>query len=246
MATAFFLQGFNMRRAFALFDADGDGEISPQEFRQGMAALNLHLRYDEIADLMQCCGSSGTGRNGQIAYDEFISLIDRNMRERREAVLDKVEAAFFEKLGQAMDHSQEALVDVMESYDVNNDGTMDPRDLSKVINKLGIMNPDPHLEHVFRAGRSQEGERIDYRDFATNLEAEIRRRTKTAAQDREKLLEAISTILKSQERSYFEFFVILDVNKSGLVSRLEFLTGMQKLGLHCPTNALEDLWSSIY
>jgi Ca2+-binding EF-hand superfamily protein len=33
VATAFFLQGFNMRRAFALFDSDGDGEISPQEFR---------------------------------------------------------------------------------------------------------------------------------------------------------------------------------------------------------------------
>ena len=53
VATAFFLQGFNMRRAFALFDADGDGAISAKEFRQGMAALNLHLRYDEIDDLMQ-------------------------------------------------------------------------------------------------------------------------------------------------------------------------------------------------
>jgi Ca2+-binding EF-hand superfamily protein len=188
-----------------------------------MAALNLHLRYDEIADLMQLCA---TGPSGQIAYDEFISLIDHNMRERREEVLGKVEEAFFEKLGQAMDHSKETLVDVMQSYDVNNDGTIDPRDLSKVINKLGIMNPDPHLEHVFRAGRSEEGERIVYVDFATNLETEIRRRKRTAAQDREKLLEAISTILKSQERSYFELFVILDVNKSGLVSRLEFLTGM--------------------
>lgn len=188
-----------------------------------MAALNLHLRYDEIADLMQLCA---TGPSGQIAYDEFISLIDHNMRERRDEVLDKVEEAFFEKLGQAMDHSRETLVDVMQSYDVNNDGTIDPRDLPKVINKLGIMNPDPHLEHVFRAGRAQEGERIDYVDFATNLEAEIRRRKRTAAQGRERLLQAISAILKSQDRSYFEFFVILDVNKSGMVSRLEFLTGV--------------------
>jgi hypothetical protein len=43
------------------------------------------------------------------------------------------------------------------------------------------MNPDPHLEHVFRAGRSEEGERIVYADFAGNLEAEIRARTKSAA-----------------------------------------------------------------
>lgn len=55
VATAFYLQGFNMRRAFALFDIDGDGDISAREFRQGMAALNLHLRYDEIDDLMRLC-----------------------------------------------------------------------------------------------------------------------------------------------------------------------------------------------
>lgn len=61
VATAFFLQGFNMRRAFALFDADGDGAISAKEFRQGMAALNLHLRYDEIDDLMHLCDGGGDG-----------------------------------------------------------------------------------------------------------------------------------------------------------------------------------------
>lgn len=232
-----------MRRAFALFDSDGDGLISPQEFRQGMAALNLHLRFDEIADLMQLCAA---GAGGQIAYDEFISIIDRNMSERREEVLGKVEGAFFEKLGLAMDHSSETLVEVMQSYDANDDGTIDPGELSKVINKLGIMNPDPHLENVFRAGRCQPGERIDIADFAANLEGEIRRRKKSAAQVRAGLLVQISGILKAQDRSYFEFFVILDVNKSGMVSRLEFLTGVQKLGLHCETATLEDLWASIY
>jgi hypothetical protein len=35
------------------------------------------------------------------------------MRERRDEVLGKVEDAFFAKLGQAMDHSKETLVDVM-------------------------------------------------------------------------------------------------------------------------------------
>jgi hypothetical protein len=79
VATAFFLQGFNMRKAFALFDADGDGSISAREFRQGMAALNLHLRYDEIDDLMHICD---TGGDGAISYDEFISKMDVNIKQR--------------------------------------------------------------------------------------------------------------------------------------------------------------------
>jgi len=83
VATAFFLQGFNMRRAFALFDADGDGAISAKEFRQGMGALNLHLRYDEIDDLMHMCDKGG---DGEISYDDFISKMDINMKNRSSKV----------------------------------------------------------------------------------------------------------------------------------------------------------------
>ena len=98
VATAFFLQGFNMRRAFALFDADGDGAISAKEFRLGMAALNLHLRYDEIDDLMHLCDRDS---DGQVSYDEFISKmdVDRKNRIKTGEVMEKVEEAFFEKLG---------------------------------------------------------------------------------------------------------------------------------------------------
>ena len=74
-----------MRRAFALFDSDGDGAISAKEFRHGMAALNLHLRYDEIDDLMHLCDRGG---DGEISYDEFISKMDLNIANRSRQVLE--------------------------------------------------------------------------------------------------------------------------------------------------------------
>jgi Ca2+-binding EF-hand superfamily protein len=129
-----------MRRAFALFDADGDGAISAKEFRQGMAALNLHLRFDEIDDLMQICDDTG---DGTISYDEFISKMDLNIKTRSGQVMVKVEEVFFERLGQAMEYSQDALTDIMQEYDFERDGTIDAKDLPKVIKKLGIMNPEP-------------------------------------------------------------------------------------------------------
>jgi len=141
-----------------------------------MAALNLHLRFDEIDDLMQICDSAG---DGQISYDEFISKMDLDIKNRSGQVMEKVEEAFFERLGQAMDYSQETLFEVMQEYDFEQDGTIDAKDLLKVIKKLGIMNPEPHLPQVLRAGRYRaQDKRIDYTDFAVNLEAEIAKRKK--------------------------------------------------------------------
>ena len=174
VATAFFLQGSNMRRAFALFDADGDGAISAKEFRQGMAALNLHLRYDEIDDLMHLCDQD---KCGAVSYDEFISRMDPSIKNRTGQVMEKVEEAFFEKLGLAMEYSRETLYDIMQDYDFVADGTIDVQDLPKVIKKLGIMNPDPHIHHVLRAGRcGPNDKRIEYTDFSINLETEITKR----------------------------------------------------------------------
>jgi hypothetical protein len=95
VATAFYLQGFNMRRAFSLFDIDGDGSITAREFRQGMLALNLNLRFDEIDDLMHMCD---VDNSGSVSYDEFISRMDKNIDNRKPEVMNKVGEAFYHKL----------------------------------------------------------------------------------------------------------------------------------------------------
>jgi len=51
IATAFFLSNFNLKKAFNLFDANGDGVISASEFRQGINSLHIGMTFDEIADL---------------------------------------------------------------------------------------------------------------------------------------------------------------------------------------------------
>ena len=104
------------------------------------------------------------------------------MTDRRGQVMEKVEEAFFEKLGHAMEYSQETLYDIMVDYAVEGDGYIEARDLPKVIKKLGIMNPDPHLHHVLQAGGCGPNElRIHCQRFALNLEAEIAKRHKLAA-----------------------------------------------------------------
>jgi len=89
------------------------------------------------------------------------------------------------------------------------------------------MNPDPHLELVRKAGGlGVQDKRIVYADFAQRLEIVILKRKKSAASVHQALLQKIAAILKARDTSFFEFFVVLDVNQSGAVSRLEFKTGI--------------------
>ena len=88
--------------------------------------------------------------------------------------------------------------------------------------------------------------RIAYADFARQLEAEILKRKKSAASVHQTLLRKIAAILKARDTSFFEFFVMLDVNQSGAVSRLEFKTGIQQLGLNTTPSEFKSLWGAVY
>lgn len=79
VAKAFYVQNFNLRRAFSLFDRDGDGSITKKEFRQGWLTLGLELTFEEIDDLMKLVDSDGSGN---ISYDEFISKMDVHLQKK--------------------------------------------------------------------------------------------------------------------------------------------------------------------
>ena len=57
VATAFFINNFNMKKAFTMFDRNGDGFINRHEFRHGLNSLELGLDYDEIDELMRSMSS---------------------------------------------------------------------------------------------------------------------------------------------------------------------------------------------
>ena len=80
VAVAFYLQNFNMKKAFSLFDSDGDGIISQREFRNGWLALNVGLSHDEIDDLMKIIDQDASG---QVSFDEFITKMEGHIKDKK-------------------------------------------------------------------------------------------------------------------------------------------------------------------
>mgnify|MGYP001626813515 CR=1 FL=1 len=81
-----------MKKAFDMFDRDGNGSINRQEFRLALNSLDIGLHYDEIDDLMR---SISTQADGSISYDNFIMHMDANIRHRRSELKPDVEEAVF-------------------------------------------------------------------------------------------------------------------------------------------------------
>jgi len=92
VATAFFINNFDMKKAFNMFDRNGDGVINRQEFRLALNSLEIGLHYDEIDDLMRSISSQA---DGSISYDDFIMHMDANIRHRRVLLTDNVHEAVF-------------------------------------------------------------------------------------------------------------------------------------------------------
>jgi Ca2+-binding EF-hand superfamily protein len=77
----------------------------------------------------------------------------------------------------------------MKSYDFENDGTIDSKELVKVIRKLGFMNPEPHFNILMKAGKIRPTDkRISYMEFSSNLLAEINKRKRHSLSIHEELL----------------------------------------------------------
>lgn len=119
IATSFYIQNFNLKKAFQLFDTNGDGVITKEELRSGFAALEIGIKYDEINDLMRIIT---TTQEGKISYDDFITKMDANIRHRRSSLAHLVEDQVFKKIADCIMHSGESLFDAMKVYDITNEG----------------------------------------------------------------------------------------------------------------------------
>eukprot|EP01066_Platyproteum_vivax_P008990 Platyproteum_vivax@DN390_c0_g1_i1.p1 len=68
-----------IKEAFNLFDADGNGTISTKELKVAMRALGFEPKKEEIKKMISEVDKDG---NEMIQYSEFLELMTQKMAER--------------------------------------------------------------------------------------------------------------------------------------------------------------------
>ena len=176
-----------------MFDRNGDGFISRQEFRHGLNSLDIGLHYDEIDDLMRSISSQP---DGTISYDDFIFQMDANIRHRRALLSDDVDEAVFMKLSSCLDYSGESLFDSLKRSDFDNSDSILKDDLIRVFKRIGFSNVENHLALVLATGGANlEDERIDIYTFSHKLTAEVERRKRDKNVIKDKFLRKLHSLL---------------------------------------------------
>jgi calmodulin len=131
-----------LKEVFALFDKDGDGNISPDELNGMLEALGQRVTREEIASMFQ---EADIDANGVIDISDFAALYALRINSAEETEND--------------------LVETFKFYDVNNTGYITASNLMYAMERLGCKMTPMEAEEMLREADMDGDGRMDYRDF---------------------------------------------------------------------------------
>ena len=131
-----------LKEVFALFDKDGDGNISPDELNSMLEMLGQHVSREEIGTMFQ---EADIDANGVIDISDFAALYALRLNSAEE--------------------NENDLVETFKFYDVNNTGYISASNLMYAMERLGCKLTPTEAEEMLREADMDGDGRMDYRDF---------------------------------------------------------------------------------
>ena len=129
----------NLKEIFKAFDVDNDGQISYNEFKEGLKKIkNNEINEKEINE---CFSSIDTDKNGKIDYTEFLAA--------------SLEKQIFLK--------EEKLYEAFSVFDKDHNGKITKEDLMSVL-RLEPKDDNYAQKLIKNAGKNKDGV-IDYKEF---------------------------------------------------------------------------------
>ncbi|XP_075241919.1 neo-calmodulin-like [Convolutriloba macropyga] len=134
--------------AFSLFDEDGDGTITTKELGTIMRQLGMNPSEAELQEMVDEVDEDG---NGEIDFDEFLSMMMKKMKET--------------------DHEEDYRQAFQKFADVHSGGYyVSPESLKKVMASLGERLTHEEVEEMMRMADTNQDGLLHYEEFRDFLD----------------------------------------------------------------------------
>ncbi|OWF56442.1 Calmodulin-2 [Mizuhopecten yessoensis] len=137
-----------MRDVFKIFDGNGDGVISEKELGTVLRSLGENLSDNDLHDMMLEVDEDG---NGEIDFQEFLSMMSRRMKDRG---------------------SKDDLREAFRVFDLDGDGFITANELRHAMTSMGEKLTEEEVEEMITDADADGDGRINYIEFVEMLAAE--------------------------------------------------------------------------
>ncbi|PLB53972.1 calmodulin [Aspergillus steynii IBT 23096] len=114
------------KRAFSLFDNDGDGQITRNELGVAMRTLGLNPSESELQDMID---EVDVDKSGTIDFPEFLTMMARRTKEQ---------------------DLEEDISEAFKVFDRDDDGFISPEELRQVMISIGEKLTDGEIAEIIR------------------------------------------------------------------------------------------------
>ncbi|KAF2137464.1 uncharacterized protein K452DRAFT_312287 [Aplosporella prunicola CBS 121167] len=131
----------DIRAAFAVFDKNGDGQISAQELGEVMRSLGQNPTESELQDMVNELDLDSTGT---VDFEEFLKMMKTKSKQ--------------------MD-SDEELREAFAAFDKDGSGTINAEEVRHVMKGIGENLTDGEIDEIIKQADTNGDGLIDYNEF---------------------------------------------------------------------------------
>ncbi|KAJ6551371.1 calmodulin-like protein 12-like protein [Mycena capillaripes] len=230
-----------IKKAFKVFDKDGNGYISAAELRQVMRNLGEKLSDNEVDEMIREADVDG---DGQINYEEFAKICFRNnwnldaksccdSASRRPDIAEHHPLPLLATLSSILHYppsnmadqlSEEQISEFKEAFslfDKDGDGTITTKELGTVMRSLGQNPTEAELQDMINEVDADGNGTIDFPEFLTMMARKMRD--------------------TDSEEEIKEAFKVFDKDGNGYISAAELRHVMTNLGEKLSDNEVDEM-----
>ncbi|GMH77661.1 hypothetical protein TrRE_jg7069 [Triparma retinervis] len=256
--TAALDRGRDVLEAFEYFDGRGNGEISEDDFKEGLEKLRIKANGKAIR---QAFSKFKGRRAGKIKYTEFVRAVEKGGKKqggkkkggRKEYDDDDEISRKLKKEFKRVTKSSNGpprIRAVFEEIDTNGNGKIDEGELRRGLDTMGFELSRREVRDVMKKFDNRDKGEIDFDDFAFFLTGDDEDGSGSDdgdESDSDELVEMVRKEFKRITKSsrgpprIQSTFDEMDTNGDGVVSKREFRNALDEMGFRFSERQIKDV-----